>query len=323
MQHLAAVHAETPTVHLVAERAQVGAAAAPWPRRCRPDRAGPSRCGAPARGGRRAASRSAPAGPAPAGSAPRCAPAARGDRRGQVRAVELDRPGHVVMVRAGRLSTVASCAETYLASAQPTAGSRPLDRHPRPRPQPRAQRAARRPDARRPRRRDRQGRAARRRHHPLRHAEDQRRDELLRPAEQRQAQRQPRHERARGQGDPARAGRALRRAHRELPPRRGDADGHRLRRRRGAQPAHRLRLDQRLRADRSVGGAQGVRLRWWPPRSATSTTRPPAAVGSPPTTRSATPTCTPGCRAAPGSWPRCTSASGPGAASTSTCRWAR
>ena len=96
----------------------------------------------------------------------------------------------------------------------------------------------------------------------------------------------------------------------------------------GANPAHRLRVDQRLRPDRAVRrGAEGrLRLGGRPPRlgyGSEAYQGRRTAAGRRPTTRSATPTCTPGCRAAPGSWRPCTSTSGPGRASTSTCPWVR
>ncbi len=124
---------------------------------------------------------------------------------------------------------------------------------------PRALRAALRSDARRHGRRRDQDRAARRRSHPVRHPTPTRPVELLRPAERGQAQPQRRPRDSGGRRDPARPRRARRHPRRELSPGRDGAARTRRRHDARSQPAADLRIDLRLRPDRAVGEAPGVR----------------------------------------------------------------
>ena len=272
--------------------------------------------------------------PARTRSAPRCAPAARRHRRGQRRAVELDRPGHVAIVRPrhrGRrvpvttvdrardrlAATVASYQKHQLQAPARSPGSACSTS---------AGCSAGRtqPDARRPRRRDHQGRAARPATPP---ASPRRRSTAWRRyfAQQNSGKRNV----SLDMNKPEAKEIILALAERcdvlieNFRPGVADADGHRLRGDRGAQPAHRLRLDQRLRADRPVGRAQGVRLG----RGRRGRLR--RLAGRRPRRRRGQRPVQPRRRLHRDgvlrrrSSPRCSSASAPGVASTSTCRWPR
>ena len=163
-----------------------------------------------------------------------------------------------------------------------------------------------------------------RRHDAVRQPADQRPGDLLRAAERRQAQHQPRPRPSREAVEMLlRLADALRRGRRELPAGCHGSHGARLRRGLRPQPDGRLRVDQRLRLDRAVGGAARLRPGRRCGDGAHQGPRRRSRRRTTPTIRTATPTCTPRWRLRRRSSPRCSTASAPAVAIASRSRWRR